>query len=451
MDSKIVLRSAFAMTKTMAGVLASCLLMNLPLNGVQAAGPACTDVFVGDVMSSPEGGLTTEKKPTGMASVRLPALIPANRPFKDWELPRCGTLLEPTIEGRPQTLRAVLAELQRRDGVYIYLIAQDGTIAISHRLPESAINSRGNEPYLATHRGLRELVQAESSDLDEVVFVAAGEIRVVGGQPVVISPRSGSFHDRILDVLDELSHMHPESREEITLVQDQLKALLGRRDVPNIETAVKILPEDPGGSSWLTKAQDIALQRTRERLDYAVVWLKRLGLVNDNTQIMTDPFAEGSHANNKKAAEFERRCLMDTWCLRQFRAMNGLVGTMIRKFGYKEGNTIVEKWQEHVIDEMDSDVDRKLKVIPYLAVIKEAVRFGAIDGLTMLYASIDYAVKAKAAKRELGSRGVDLTRPDSPLEGDSKALEPSEMVRVVLDLVESLQQYQQRQGTDSFN
>ena len=131
--------------------------------------------------------------------------------FDPHDLKSAGSILP---AGKTQDPKAIF----NRDGVYVYIIDDKGNMVLSHRTPNLNAGTKEGDQFLATHRGLFNTLSEKSSDIS---IIAAGEIRVIGGVPVRVSPRAGSFHSTPEEVLANMRQTL--STEEKLMIDNLLK------------------------------------------------------------------------------------------------------------------------------------------------------------------------------------------------------------------------------------
>ena len=114
------------------------------------------------------------------------------------------------------------SDVFQRDGVYVYIVDDKGTLVLSHRTPDLNAGTGVGDQFLGTHRGLFNKLSETNAD---VAVVSAGEIRVVGGRPISVSTRAGSFHTTPEEVLLNMKKNQAMSVEEKAAIDSILKEM----------------------------------------------------------------------------------------------------------------------------------------------------------------------------------------------------------------------------------
>jgi hypothetical protein len=208
--------------------------------------------------------------------------------FQNADLRITGHIID-TATG--EGLSAVLELVAHRDGTYPLLLDKDGHIAIDHRLPDPHVPV--NTPFLATHRGLFEMLKETFRKNPQIIF--AGQIRVVGGKSVNLIDQAGTFYQTVADF-----------------------------------------------KSFGDQAQDYLIQANQARIDIVKPFLLNLGLIDSQTKIinfqkhfryygMESP-NEG-HVKALTVADFERRCQNLAGCLKTYNLVNRYLKQVIEKGG----------------------------------------------------------------------------------------------------------------------
>jgi hypothetical protein len=188
--------------------------------------------------------------------------------LQPWELKRAGLFIS---DSQSPNLPNLLAAMKLRDGTYPLLIDKEGSVIITHRLPN---NQPGvNVAYLGTHRGLFFSFEEALRRKPQVVF--AGQVRVVGGVPISLTDQASTFHDVAVEMKQDPRKMS---------LRDQL------------------------------------IQSNQRRLVFASDLLIKLGIINASTEIKNFQKVVSSlgvadgHVTAQYSALFEMRCRGNPEC-----------------------------------------------------------------------------------------------------------------------------------------
>ncbi len=264
--------------------------------------------------------------------------------FDPHDLKSTGTILP---NGKIQDPSKVF----NRDGVYVYLVDEKGNMVISHRTPDLSAGVKEGDQFLATHRGLYSTLSKEG----DAVVVAAGEIRVVGGVPVSVSPRAGSFHNTPEEVLENIKKMG--SAEEKANADKILKEM---KSIPPEESKeawmVEMHMEDyldanPSLRSTYQKVKEQLIDLTDKRLAITKESMSSKGLLPKDVETeFTRNVAGDAHIEGKAAAIAEINCSKSKSCSNQLDAYQKIAKKFIEKYKSPKGseNAVYKKFTEQI-------------------------------------------------------------------------------------------------------
>ncbi len=224
-------------------------------------------------------------------------------------------------------------ELFKRDGVYVYIIDDKGNMVISHRTPDLSAGVKEGDQYLGTHRGLYNKLSEKGS----AVVTSAGEIRVVGGVPVKVSPRAGSFHNTAEEVLASMKVVATaEDKKMIDMLLDAYaKIPAADKKDPNM---VEMLIEDfidlnPGAGAIYEKMKKQLVELADKRLALVKEGMESRGLMPKETEIKFSRDVGGdAHVEGKAAAIAEINCSKNKSCAGQMEAYQKVARKFLDKY-----------------------------------------------------------------------------------------------------------------------
>ncbi|MBC7715134.1 MAG: hypothetical protein H7177_17445 [Rhizobacter sp.] len=281
-------------------------------------------------------------KASGEAASELSALLKFKAPkkaFDPHDLKSVGTIFPP---GKMQEASAVF----KRDGVYVYIIDSKGNMVLSHRTPDLSAGVKEGDQFLGTHRGLFNKL----SETGDAVVVAAGEIRVVGGVPVRVSPRAGSFHNTPEEVLANMKQFSTvEEKSMIDKILEEYRKISpeDRKNSMMVEMHIEdFLDATPGAKAVYEKMQKQLAELADKRLATAREGLESRGLVpkDGETKFVRDVGGD-AHLEGRDAAIAEINCSKNKNCSNQMDAYQQLARKFIQKFKTPEKSelAVVEK------------------------------------------------------------------------------------------------------------
>lgn len=246
--------------------------------------------------------------------------------FDSHDLRSTGLILLP---GKTQEATSLF----KRDGVYVYIIDDKGKMVISHRTPDLSAGIKEGDQFLGTHRGLYN----KMSETGSTVVTAAGEIRVIGGVPVKVSPRAGSFHNTAEDIF--ISMRKTASPEEIKSIDSFLDfySKIPAKDKSD-PMMVEMLVEDfmeahPGAEVVYNKMKQHLQELTDKRLGIAKEAMESRGLLPKEieTKFVRD-VAGDAHVEGKAAAIAEINCSKSNSCANQLETYQKVARQFLAKY-----------------------------------------------------------------------------------------------------------------------
>lgn len=225
-------------------------------------------------------------------------------------------------------------EVFDRDGVYVYIVDDKGNMVISHRAPDLKADIGVDDQFLGTHRGLYNTLNSNQAGGE---VVAAGEIRVVGGHPITVNPRAGSFHTTHSDVLEDMARNGDEIqkknvaalRREIDDLPEHAKDNMFIMEM-ELEDILTDRPEVMEAFNQMKKQLD---EVTTDRLGVAQDAMKSRGLLSDNVPTKFDKNIAGdAHIEGRAAAVAEINCRKDSGCVKELMAYQKTAKRFLEKY-----------------------------------------------------------------------------------------------------------------------
>ncbi|MBC7429889.1 MAG: hypothetical protein H7336_14845 [Bacteriovorax sp.] len=245
-------------------------------------------------------------KISGEAASGLSDLLKFKAPkklFDPHDLKTAGTIFP---AGKIQDATTVF----KRDGVYVYIVDGKGNMVISHRTPDLSAGTKDGDQFLGTHRGLYNKLAEKGGD---ATVVAAGEIRVVGGVPIRVSPRAGSFHSTPEEVL---AAMKQSASAEDKLLIDNLMKEYSKLSPSNRASSMMVdmhiqdyLDANPVANGVFEKMQKALTDLSEKRLQTAKEAMESKGLLPKDIETkFTRDVAGDAHIEGRAAAVAEINC-----------------------------------------------------------------------------------------------------------------------------------------------
>ncbi len=269
-------------------------------------------------------------KNSGEAVSGLNSLLKFKAPkkaFDPHDLRTAGTILP---AGKVQDA----AEVFKRDGVYVYIVDDKGNMVLSHRTPDLSAGTRDGDQFLGTHRGLYNKLAEKGGD---VTVVAAGEVRVVGGVPIRVSPRAGSFHNTPEEVL---AAMKQSASADDKLIIDSLMKEYGKLSPADRANSMMVdmhmedfLDLNPGAKEVFEKMQKSLVELTDKRLQTAKDAMASKGLLpkDIDTKFVRD-VAGDAHIEGRAAAIEEINCSKIKSCADQLDSYQKVAKKFMAKY-----------------------------------------------------------------------------------------------------------------------
>jgi hypothetical protein len=235
-----------------------------------------------------------------------------------YDLKKTGTILP---AGKIQNVQKVF----ERDGVYVFIIDEKGNMVISHRAPDLNAGTKDTNQFLGTHRGL----YSKLLESGESTVVAAGEIRVIGGRPISVSPRAGSFHNTPEDILISLKAASSEEQKAIDSLLAEYKTApkddpFHMEDFVDAHPKLKAIFEEV--QKKLKELNDKRMDIVKNSMEEKKLIPKESN-VNFNTNVSGDAHIEG-----KAAAIAEIECSKNKSCAGQIVALKESARKFLEKY-----------------------------------------------------------------------------------------------------------------------
>lgn len=294
--------------------------------------------FVPAVVSKYLSRTRAPKMATGSASEMndLMKFKAPKKAFDPHDLRTTGTILP---SGKVQDPSVVF----NRDGVYVYIVDDKGNMVLSHRTPNLNAGTKDGDQFLGTHRGLYNKL----SEKGDAVVVAAGEIRVVGGVPITVSPRAGSFHNTPEEVLANMKKsVTPEENKMIDNLLAEYRNLSPEDRSNSMMVDMHFedyLDDNPAAKETFNKMQKHLKDLTEKRLEVAKEAMTSRGLTSKNVETkFTHEVSGDAHIEGRAAAVAEINCSKDKSCAKQMETYQKLAKKFIEKYnGPKESEKAV--------------------------------------------------------------------------------------------------------------
>jgi hypothetical protein len=375
-------------------------------------------------------------------SPEVPLITSVLKASDPWDLPVAGLVLRPRAHQTRDSLRdleIVRAEMAGRDGVYVYLISiyeHHEQIVISHRLPSNV--SSGNQEFLATHRSLAQRLREELGT-KHLSIIAAGEIRVVGGHAVIINLKSGTYHDDLLHIINDL-RVRGESLDprEVQLAFNEIqRRIVSGEDIESIARSTSFYDSIPALGKAILGEYD---RRSRIRMDFAWERLYELGLVERDTVERIGLFDAGDHTKNRAAAIFEMRCLQSRACLLDLARLTAFVKRLVNTYGYLGAIAEIEQRRERIIAEGVVSAELVNQVWHWRNLL-DSVKDGPVDLLQRLYNTSEN--RSSTAAHFLNRKANKLELVETRDADESSRIEGENRSRFYLEgLLEIIQKWQ---------
>ncbi len=284
--------------------------------------PAAVSKYLSRVKTPKTGGETTASGFGSLLKFKTP-----KKAFDPHDLRTAGTILPSGKMQDPSTLF-------KRDGVYVYIIDDKGNMVLSHRTPDLSAGTKEGDQFLGTHRGLFNKLSEKGGD---VTIVAAGEIRVVGGVPVKVSTRAGSFHSTPEEVLASMKQLVNADDKMIIDILMKEYGKLSPADRANsmvVEMHMEdFLDSNPGAKAIfenmqkkLTELTDVRLETTRKELEARGLLPKEI-----ETKFVRE-VAGDAHIEGRAAAVAEIECSKTKSCAEQLDTYQKLARKFLQKY-----------------------------------------------------------------------------------------------------------------------
>lgn len=278
--------------------------------------------------------------------------------FDPHDLRTAGTILP---AGKAQSK----ADVFKRDGVYVYIVDDKGNMVISHRTPDLRAGTKEGDQYLGTHRGLYNKL----SEKGEALVVSAGEIRVIGGVPVKVSPRAGSFHNTPEEVLMNMgSFAKAEEKKTIDALLNEYKKIPAkdRSDPMMVEMYIEdFLDVNPGARDIFNKMQSQLSELADKRLAIVKEGMEKRGLLSKDIETKFSRDVGGdAHVEGKAAAIAEINCYKNKSCADQLAAYQGVAKKFLEK--YKSVDKIEDALVAKMMAKQNEGSSKKDQVFRFL-------------------------------------------------------------------------------------
>lgn len=246
--------------------------------------------------------------------------------FDPHDLRSAGTILP---SGKVQDPSKVF----NRDGVYVYIVDDKGNMVVSHRTPDLSAGTKEGDQFLGTHRGLYNKL----SEKGEAMVVAAGEIRVVGGVPIKVSPRAGSFHNTPEEVLGNMKQFaSADEKASIDKILGEYKKMSPEDRADSMMAQMNMedfVDDNPALKATYEKMQKQLKELGENRLETAKDALSSRGLLSKDVETNFSRDVGGdAHIEGKAAAIAEINCSKSKSCADQLVGYQKVAKKFIEKY-----------------------------------------------------------------------------------------------------------------------
>lgn len=265
----------------------------------------------------------------GGVADKIPKFNAPKKAFDPHDLRVAGEIMPPKVSQNAN-------EVFKRDGVYVYIVDDKGNLVISHRTPDLTKGVSDADQFLGTHRGLYNKLAEKTGD---VAVVSAGEIRVVGGRPISVSTRAGSFHTTPEEVLLNMKNNKALTAGEKSAVDSILKEMSAMpgdiKSNPMMLTMEldDLLDKNPAAKDILEKMQKELTDLTDARLLSAQDALSKRGLLSNDVETnFTRDVGGDAHIEGRAAAVAEINCARNKTCAEDLKNYQSMARKFLDKY-----------------------------------------------------------------------------------------------------------------------